>query len=92
MLGLTIALPIPLALFILTLALAWRGFQKSNSYNVRRFWILLGFGEIILAFICFIALPNILWLTATGTYVASILFSIISLGVALTACLFLTKE
>lgn len=92
MLNQTIALPLPLVLFMLVLALAWRGFQISNTFPTRRFWILLGFGEISLSLICFVAIPQLLWLTLAGESVVSIVFSIISLGVALTACLFLVRE
>lgn len=92
MLDLTVAVPIPLVLFILVLALSWCGFIKTENQPSRRFWIILGFSELMLAFICFVAIPQVSYYYSIVDLITPIAFSLISMGAALTASLFLMKK
>ena len=84
---------IALALFIITLACSWTGIlQTKVSITLRRFWILLGFGELLLAFICFLAIPSLLFIAEDGNTIVMIVFCLVSMGAILTACLYPTKE
>ncbi len=84
---------IALVLSISVLALAWNGIINTDSDNViRRFWILLGSGEIFLAFICFTAIPELLYLTEIGNKVLVITFCVLSMGAILTAFLYPNRE
>lgn len=84
---------IALALFILVLAFVWNGIiNTAEDKKLRRFWTLLGFSEFILAFICYAALPALLYLTEVGSLVVTIVFSVLSMGAILTACLYPNRE
>lgn len=84
---------IALALFITTLAFSWTGIiQTKGNTALRRFWILLGFGELLLAFISFLAIPSLLYIAEDWTTIVMIVFCLVSMGAILVACLYPTKE
>jgi uncharacterized membrane protein len=86
---------IALVLSILVLAFSWNGIINTNTAedkNLRRFWVLLGSSEILLAFICFAAIPELLYLSEIGNTALVIIFCVLSMGAILTACLYPNKE
>ncbi len=91
MLGLEFVVPTPLVLFISVLALVAIGFTRTADTQFRMLWMALGFSEIMLAFICFVALPTIFYLTPVVDYVTPIAFSFISLFLAFGAGLLILK-
>ncbi len=78
MLSLTVAVPVPLVLFILTLVLVTTGFLKSSDQSVRMLWMAIGFCELLLAFICFVAMPYLFYLSPVVEYVNPVAFSLVS--------------
>lgn len=83
---------IAFALFSITLVFSWIGLKKSGNTALRRFWILLGFSELLLAFICFVALPSLLYFEEYERTVIMIVFCVISLVAILIACLDSSRE
>jgi hypothetical protein len=84
---------IALVLSILVLAFSWNGIiNTAEEKRLRRFWVLLGSGEILLAFICFAAIPELLYLSEIGNTALVIIFCVLSMGAILTACLYPNRE
>jgi len=83
---------IAFALFSIVLVFSWTGIKKSGTIALRRFWILLGFSELLLAFICFVAAPSLLYLGEYWNTIIVVVFCVISLIAILTACLYPSRE
>ena len=83
---------IALVLSIIVLALCWNGVKNTEDSGLRRFWILLGSAELLLGFVCFAAIPALLYLSEMGNTVLVIVFSVLSMGAILTACLYPDRE
>lgn len=82
-----------LVLSIIVLAFSWNGIiTTAEDARMRRFWILLGFSEILLAFISFAAVPTLIYLTEYGEVVVLVIFCVVSMIAILTACLYPTRE
>lgn len=92
MLDLTVAVPVPLALFILTLTLFVIGFIRTKQKDIQTFWIVLGFCEINLAFILFVGIPAVFYLDPRLETLFPSLFSLVSLFAVLGATLLILRQ
>lgn len=59
MLNLTVAVPLPLVVFSITLALATIGFVRTKDVTTRMLWLIIGFVELLLALICFVGITTL---------------------------------
>lgn len=59
MLSLTVAVPVPLVVFSITLALATIGFVRTKDTVTRMLWLIIGFVELLLALICFVGVTTL---------------------------------
>lgn len=92
MLNLTIAVPVPLVLFITVLALATIGFVRTKETDTRMAWVTIGFCEVILALICFVGINTLFHNDLTIVwFVVPITFSFISLLALLGSSLLMVK-
>lgn len=92
MLNLTVAVPVPLVLFICVLALAIIGFVRTKETTTRMAWVTIGFGEVILALICFVGIDALFYNDLTIVwFVVPITFSFVSLLALLGSSLLMVK-
>ncbi len=93
MLGLTVSVPLPLVLFMLVLALVWRGFIIPQTTETKRLWLVIGFTELTLAFTCFVVVPFVGYYYSVSVLelIAPLLFCVCSMGAALCAMFLLLK-
>lgn len=92
MLGLTVAFPLPLVLFLTTLALAIVGFVRTKDVTTRMLWLVLGFVELLLALICFVGITTLFYQdTLMVQFVVPLTFSFISSLILLGGGLLLVR-
>ncbi len=92
MLNLTVAVPVPLVLFICVLALATIGYVRTKETTTRMVWVAIGYCEVMLALVCFVGIDALFHQDLTIVwFVVPITFSFISLLALLGSSLLMVK-
>lgn len=92
MLSLTVAVPVPLVVFISALALAIIGYVRSKDVTTRMLWVIIGFVELLLALICFVGITTLFFQDdLIVRFVVPLTFSFISLLAILGSGLLLVR-
>ena len=91
MLSLGITVPLPLVLFVITLALVVVGFCRVKESTTRMAWVGIGFCEITLALLCFVAISGLYTSPVITEFAVPLAFSFISLLIMSGSSLLLIK-